>query len=101
MHTQIITSVKLNPRAVNVDMRAVAAKLLGVGDDAVDLSGEPFYVTQDTQLWRFGLTQDAAGPCPDKMHLLVDGCGGTTVIHDPDTPHAVTSNVHLSDMIPM
>jgi hypothetical protein len=99
MHTQIITSAKLHPRAVNVDMRAVAAKLMGVTGDAVDLSGEPFYVTQDTQLWRFGLTQHESGPCPDKMHLLVDGGGGTKVIHDPDTPQAVTSHVHLSDMM--
>lgn len=98
MHTQITQSPKLNPRTVSVDMRVVAAKLLGVPGDSVDLSGEPFYISKQTQLWRFGLQYEAS-LYPDKMHLLVDGCGGATVIHDPDTPEATQASVHLSDFM--
>jgi hypothetical protein len=98
MHTQFIQSPKLNPHVVAVDMRTVAATLMGVASDKVDLSSEPFYISKDTQLWRFDLAHDA-DVHQDKMHLLVDGCGVAMAIVDPDTPQAVQKSVHLSDFL--
>ena len=84
-------------RAINIDMKQVAERILNNYSGSVQPNGEPIKVTNETRLHRFAIFTGAEMIEPDKVHILVDGSGGFTAVIDPDTAKVVKRDGHLSE----
>jgi hypothetical protein len=73
---------------VDVDIIRVAHGLLPDHTFERLQADDPIRVTKNETLWRFGVLDAEGVNDPDRLHILVDGCGGFTAILDPDTEHA-------------
>lgn len=73
---------------VDVDMIRVAHGLMPDCASERIQAREPIRVTENETLWRFSVLDAEGVEDPDRLHVLVDGCGGFTAILDPDSARA-------------